>query len=240
MYFEGKQVRQELKYAISEYEYACLRPRLAAAMTLDGNAATAGEYRITSLYFDNQQNDAFYEKESGDYRRAKYRIRIYNGENDMMRLELKEKFGQSTAKTSCRINPEIYQAVLQNRLLYEVVAEDQFLRLFFLKVKLERLRPCVIVDYIREPYVFQSCNVRITFDKRLRTVVNSVDMFASNQLYLTPSGYGDMILEVKYDDYLPEFIRRLLAMKQQQKLAISKYSICRSTKNALNWQEDVL
>ena len=240
MEFEGKVIRQELKYAISGLEYASLHPRLTALLEVDGNTGTTGEYRISSLYFDNQQNDAFYEKESGDFRRGKYRIRIYNGSRDMIRLELKEKFGQSTTKTSRIIDPAMYQDILNRRLRYVMVKDDPFLRLFYLKTQMEQLRPCVIVDYIREPYIYRPGNIRITFDKQLRTVVNELDLFAANQLFLTPRGYGDMILEVKYDDFLPEFIRRCLGMRNHHKMAISKYTICRETKNALNWKEDVI
>ncbi len=236
----GRRLRQELKYTISWQEYTLLKARLGSVMQPDEHAGTSGEYRVSSLYFDNLTNDAWLEKESGWMRRAKYRIRIYDNSAMVIRLELKEKFGQSTIKSSRLISQDFYQAVINRRLNQSYLGGDPFLQAFYLRYQLEEMRPCVIVDYIREPYICRNGNVRITFDKKLQAVINTVDLFASGQIRATPHGFGDLILEVKYDEFLPEHVGSMLSLQHQQRQAISKYTICRELKNALDWKELLL
>ena len=240
MGYEGRLLRQELKYTIGEHDYVLLRERMHGLLRPDEHAGPEGEYRISSLYFDNISNDAWFDKESGLQNREKYRFRIYNGQDDLIRLELKEKFGQSTAKSSRVVDRDFYEAAIHGSLKYSQTSDDPFLRRFYLRWKLEELRPCVIVEYIREPYVCRTGNVRVTFDKRLCAVINTIDLFADNQTRASPPAFANMILEVKYDDFLPLHIRELLRLSGHQRLAISKYTICRELKNALDWKELVL
>jgi hypothetical protein len=240
MDYSSKILRQELKYAINYAEYAYLRSTLATLIKPDDHVDANGEYHVRSLYFDNAADDAFYEKEAGEFERQKYRIRIYNHSAENIRLELKEKFGHSTAKTIRIIDLDTYRRILSNQLLFTDVKDDPFLRAFYLRTRVEQLRPKVIVDYIREPFMWQAGNVRITFDKQLQTVVNSIDIFEKNQVCISAKGYGNLILEIKYDDFLPKFILSRLKLNNHQLLSNSKYTICRALKNALDWKENVI
>lgn len=237
---QARELRQELKYAINYKEYACLQPVLASLASRDVHAGAQGEYHIRSLYFDNVTNAAYHEKESGVFQRAKYRIRIYNHSDSRISLELKEKFGFSTAKSSQAISRAIYGKIMTGSLRFSDVEGSPLLTDFYLKMKLEGLRPAVIVDYVREPFVCPAGNVRITFDKVLQTPINSLDLFAPAQIIVPAFTYGSLILEVKYDDFLPRHIQRSLQLSSHQKLAISKYTICRDTKDALDWKERLL
>ena len=55
--------------------------------------ARAGGYTIRSLYFDDYCNSAYEEKDAGILMRKKYRVRIYNGSDKVIKLERKKKYG---------------------------------------------------------------------------------------------------------------------------------------------------
>lgn len=77
-------------------------------------------------------------------------------------------------------------------------------------MKTQQLRPRVLVSYVREPYVYAAGNVRVTFDSNIRTSLFQRD-FLNGALpdIIATDAPGDIILEVKYDAFLPEVIRAL-------------------------------
>ena len=240
MKYKGRTLRHELKYAINNFEYSYLKSRIKNLMNSDLNVNEIGEYHIRSLYFDDIEDSSYNDKESGVFKRKKYRIRIYNKSDNLIKLELKEKFVSFISKQNRTISRKLYEEIINNTVCIEDFKDDSFLLDFYLQMKMNVLRPKVIVDYIREPYICDYGNVRITFDKELQVVTNSTDIFYDSPTLISPIIAGDMILEVKYDDHIPEYIRGLLELARNQRLAISKYTICRDMKNALNWEEKII
>lgn len=173
----GLKYRHELKYCINFHQYLNLRQRLKQLMKLDQNAGVAGEYHIRSLYFDDINNKALDEKLAGIRDRAKYRIRIYNTDDTVIHLEKKIKYGDYIAKVKEKISREMVESLLSGN--YEVFnnPEKPLLAEVYYRMKNKLLRPKVIVDYLREPYVAQTGNVRITFDKNLKTGLHAVEIF---------------------------------------------------------------
>lgn len=240
MEYRGKTIRNELKYAINDLEHNYLKNRLRKIMEFDENVNEEGEYHIRSLYFDDFSNSSYYQKEAGVFERAKTRIRIYNKSEDVIRLEKKEKFGEYISKTSRLIDKNLYYSILNDQVNINDFNKDEFLLEFYTQYKMNLLKPAVIVDYTREPFIYSIGNVRITFDKNLQAIINTNDIFSKSDIGVSPKIEGTMILEVKYDDYLPEFIRNQLNLSRHQLMALSKYTICRDLKNSLNWSEKVL
>lgn len=240
MEYHGHVLRNELKYLINDLEYTSLKSKLKTIMKLDKNTGDEGEYHVRSLYFDDLMNTAYDEKEGGVFHRKKYRIRIYNKDEGFISLEKKEKFGKYVSKTSRSISKDLYYNILKKTHNFNEFKDDSFLLEFYLETKMKGLEPVVIVDYIREPYVYKYGNVRITFDKNLQTLINTNDIFERLPLYASPFLDGAIILEIKYDEYLPELIRRELKMSHHQLLAVSKYTICRDFKNSIYWKERIL
>lgn len=238
--YQNRELRNELKYSINDLEYNYLKSRLKTIIDHDKNVNEKGEYHVRSLYFDDITNSSYNEKEYGVFQRKKYRIRIYNKNDDIIRLELKEKFGKYISKSSRKIDKDLYYGIIQNKINISNFKDDDFLLKFYLEIKMNNLRPAVIVDYVREPYIYKNGNVRITFDKKLQGVINTNDIFHTSPMVVSPKLDGNMILEVKYDDYLPEFIRRELRMSRHQIMAISKYTICRDLKNSIRWEEKII
>ncbi len=217
--------RYENKYILTTAGYRMLRTRLRALMEGDANINERGEYFIRSLYFDDAFQTGLTDKREGALLREKFRIRFYNMDDSFIRLESKQKHDYLTKKESAVLTRTMVEDILAGE-LWDLYDTDQpLLRSFYLKSRNRRLRPAVIVDYTREAYTFE--DVRITFDKDIRTANYDTDLFDPD-LLTVPVLPGDrMILEVKYDDALPTAIARLLAPVPAVRTAFSKYDMCR-------------
>ena len=224
-------LRHELKYHITPAELTVLRGVLAPVMQLDPNGNENNEYHICSLYFDTINDDALDEKIAGVGNRKKYRIRIYNFSDRVIKLECKSKYGDLISKQSVSIPRELAEQLIagdpdglqrmRHPLFHDVYRE----------MRTRLLRPAVIVDYVREAYIHQAEEVRITFDKQVRTGLYSVDMF--NPQIPTYPVFDDPveILEVKFDEFLPSYLQAILSGVTAQRSAISKYTWCRRYEN---------
>ena len=224
-------LRHELKYHITPAELTVLRGVLAPVMQLDPNGNENNEYHIRSLYFDTINDDALEEKIAGVGNRKKYRIRIYNFSDRVIKLECKSKYGDLISKQSVSIPRELAEQLIagdpdglqrmRHPLFHDVYRE----------MRTRLLRPAVIVDYVREAYIHQAEEVRITFDKQVRTGLYSADMF--NPQLPTYPVFDDPveILEVKFDEFLPSYLQAILSGVTAQRSAISKYTWCRRYEN---------
>jgi hypothetical protein len=199
-------------------------------MKLDGFGVTNDSYFIRSLYFDDNRDSALYDKNAGVYSRRKYRVRIYNMHNDVIKLECKQKVGEYICKESTAIDLEEYYSIINND--YSFLKQTKGLKKEYYHQFMEKgLRPRVIVDYDREAYVLNTSEVRITFDKNLRVGFNSNDIFSDNLITYGVYEIGAMILEVKFNEFLPDYVIQLLSSCiSQYKQAISKYVLCRVSK----------
>lgn len=196
-------------------------------MRMDENSVDMDGYGIRSLYFDGPHDHSLYDKNNGIFKRDKYRIRIYNGSDNKITVERKSKFGEYVNKEAAVLTRAEYDSILAGD--YECLSkkEDLLLREFYSALVHRAFRPIVIVDYVREAYVYEPGNVRITFDKRLAAGVNTFDVFDPN-LVLEEALYAPRtIMEIKYDAFLPANIRQLLQPDKLVRSAISKYVICR-------------
>jgi len=231
-----KKLRHELKYAINQLEYHYLKSDLKTILNLDYNASLTGEYQIRSLYFDDPFNSAYEDKESGIKERGKYRFRIYNQSDNLIKLEFKQKMNNLVAKSSTPISRMLFEKAMRRSLTFKDVQHDPLLTDFYLATRMQGLAPVVVVDYWREPFISRMGNVRVTFDRSIQAGINRMDLFG-HLVSASPILPGSMILEIKYDDYLPEHIRKSLQLTRHQRLAVSKYTLCRDHKNALTWKE---
>ena len=219
--------RHEHKYYISEAGHAQLSALLASVLQRDRHSDRNGEYFIRSLYFDDAFDTAYYTKVDGVERRDKYRIRIYNCSDEAIFLERKHKEGDCIIKNSVRITRRLCDQLIAGRPDGLDASQNPLLRDMFREMRVNALHPVVIVDYAREAYMHPAENVRITFDKRLHTGLFSKDIFNPNLNGISPIEPGQVILEVKYDRFLPDYIRSLLSTIPSDHCAISKYTRCR-------------
>ncbi len=221
-------MRHELKYILTPIQYELLRSRLKWMLQPDENASDCGDYFIRSIYFDSPDRIALKEKQSGINKRRKYRIRFYNGDAEYCRLECKEKTGSRISKKTYALTRQQAEFLLglRSEQMKEAIAADG--NSLFEDMKLligsEGYEPVVTVDYVREAYVMPLSDLRITFDKQLAW--GPVSGCMEHERYLA-NVYGDyVILEVKYNEYLPEHISTILSSVGPVQTAASKYVAC--------------
>ncbi len=222
-------LRHELKYFINEEQYFVLSGILDQVLNRDPNGDEYNEYHIRSLYFDTVFNSAYYDKIDGDQNRDKYRIRIYNFSDKMIRMECKTKVGNLISKRSQAIPRLLCEQLMAGDPTGLETTRSGLLNDMYREMTIHLLRPVVLVDYIREAYLHPAEEVRITFDKHLRTGLWSKDLFNPDLPTVPPFDNNEMILEVKYNRFLPTYIRDILGTfcSGACSSAISKYTWCR-------------
>lgn len=219
--------RHELKYYMNQGDYIFLSGKLAMTMERDANANERGEYFIRSLYFDDAYNSAFAEKLYGTDNRLKIRLRTYNLSDKLIKLECKNKDAGYIRKESINLSRAECEELLSGGYGFLLSRPERFALRMFAEFSSRRLKPAVIVDYTRETFVFPLEEVRVTFDKNIRTAYRATDLF-NRRLVTYPAVEGrDMVLEIKYNRYLPTYIRSLLQVAAPERCAISKYCLCR-------------
>ena len=224
----GEKYRHELKYVISGGQLAMLQNRMGHLMPIDRHAKQTGGYNIRSLYFDDYWDNGLRENENGTDPREKFRIRIYNHSSDRITLECKRKERGKTHKTSCPLTLEQTKLLMQGKPVANIGEQPPLLRKMTLQMLTRGLRPVVIVEYDRVPYVYKNGNVRVTLDKNIASSTAVMD-FLEDQIPKRPvMPLGHQLLEVKYDEYLPDHLYRSLQLSNLRQCAFSKYAICRT------------
>lgn len=219
--------RHELKYTISAAQLPLLRSRIMGIMRPDPHVGADGIYSIRSLYFDDCQNRCYYENENGTDPREKFRIRIYNHSSSRIMLECKRKERGKTLKTACPLTLEQTHVLMAGEPVPDDGMLPPLLRKLNLQIRTRLLRPVVIVEYERIPFVFKNGNVRVTFDLN---VASSSDVSAFLEAVLPKRPImptGQHLMEVKFDEFLPDVIYRSLNLPQLRQTAYSKYYLCR-------------
>jgi hypothetical protein len=232
MVYNGIALRHEKKYFISTVTQALISERLKRAIRSDENSDEEGGYTVTSLYLDDLFNSAYNEKMAGILDRCKYRIRMYKNNPKNLILEKKIKHGEYIGKVSCKLTNEQYKAIITGQKAEILLDSDnKLLHEVFAKMRVDRLSPKVVVEYDREVYIADQGNVRITFDKKLRAGLHSLDIAELNYNKISAIAEDRLIMEVKFDAFLPSFIRNLLNETGKENSSISKYVICADIEN---------
>lgn len=217
--------RHEYKHQINLADIYGLKARLNAVAKHDLNANEDGTYFVKSLYFDNYMDKALREKIDGVNKREKFRIRYYGTDTSFIRLEKKSKINGLCNKVSCRITAEDCQRIIDGDIEFMKNSEVELVRELYLKMKYQLLRPKCIVAYTRESFVYPPGNVRVTLDMNI-CGSNNVKEFLNPDLPFLQT-YHDSVLEVKWDEYLPEIIRDSVQVKSRRSAAFSKYAAIR-------------
>ncbi len=218
--------RHEWKHEINHMDMLCIRQRLKAVAAADPHAKN-GTYMIRSLYFDTPGDKALREKVDGVNRREKFRIRYYDGDTSMIKLEKKSRLNGLGSKYSAGLSKDEVGMLLRGDLSWMPDREDPLITELYCKMNYQQLRPKTIVDYKREPYIYGPGNVRVTFDLDIRTGMDTLGFLDPDCITIKAGDDIPIILEVKWDDYLPTIIKNCVQMPGRHVTAFSKYAQCR-------------
>ena len=219
------QYRHEWKHTLNTADLLVLRSRLWAVMESDPHAID-GKYFIRSLYFDNLNDKALREKIDGVNLREKFRLRLYNGDPSVIHLEKKSKRSGLGTKLSASLSAEEAQKIVDGDLDWMLSSGRPLVQELYCKMRCQGVRPKTIVDYTREPFIFRPGNVRVTLDYDIRTGLACTD-FLNPDAVTIPAGDAPILLEVKWDEYLPDIIRDAVSIPDRRAGSFSKYAQCR-------------
>ena len=218
--------RVEDKFLCDRKELYVLQQRLNGILQNDHIRNEDG-YIITSVYFDDVFDTHLRDTVEGHYKREKYRIRIYNHSFDVIKLEVKFKEKNRIKKISKTISKEDMFRLLRGECIEEENDSlESAVTLFNLAIKCRALKPKVIVEYDRRAFIHEMGNVRITLDRGLR-YSKQVTLFGKEKIEYYHTKEWQNVLEVKYDEFLPEFIAQMVEMGNLRQNSFSKYQICR-------------
>lgn len=231
--------RHELKYYLNFIQTEGLLKQLTAVMPLDRYCMDTSGYRVRSLYFDSIDDECLYQKQSGFLDRRKIRLRTYGESQDqVVKFEIKSKRGSLVRKESAVIDRDIARDICDgnHNLLLKMnhPVLDRIYSIFSARV----YRPKVIVEYIRTAFVYPVSNIRITLDHSLYSNINHIDLFSPVKDMMPVVLEGKQILEVKYEEYIPQHITRLLSGINSERLAISKYTLARRFHKTHKWEDN--
>jgi len=218
--------RYELKYRLNIQGYILQKMRFENLLQKDPHANTEGYYTVRSLYFDDFWNSAYHEKLIGIKERQKFRIRLYNQSAAMINLERKIKSNQYVTKQVSTIKKDEVDQILAGEADFLLNSGDNLKKLFYYQTYGRVLRPRVIVEYEREAYVLGAGELRIVFDKNIRAGQLNFDIFDEHMPMIEAMDKGTIIMEVKFTNFLPEMIRKMLPSKSADFSSFSKFIMC--------------
>jgi len=240
-------LRNEFKYFVHNSKMETLRNMILPFVKYDKFSQIMPEkhYTVRSIYFDTQAFDFYFEKVEGLKHRKKFRLRGYNtndGGSDLVFFEIKRKYEQPILKNRAPVSYngalEIFRGgqidnFITNTPKFPVAIENA--NRFFFHYYQRHLRPVILVIYEREAFVGVNDNtIRVTFDKNLRGVAfPSIDKLYSEER--SRSSLKDyFILEVKFNDYYPSWMKPIIGILGLHRQSASKYVITIDTQNFIN------
>lgn len=219
--------RVEDKYLLSPMDQWILHERLSAILPTDANTVESHDgYKISSVYFDDITDSHYRDVADGNPTRKKFRIRIYNDSFDVIKLEIKMKQYSRIKKLSKTITYDQMIALIRGEELRCGKEMDETVFLFNREIAERLLRPKIIVTYERKAFVCDAGNVRVTFDTHVRAS-DQIAQFGNQKLRYDPLPVEDCILEVKYDEFLPDYIAQTLEVNRMEQTSYSKYRLSR-------------
>jgi VTC domain len=226
MSLNGVRGRYELKHEISKMDCYLLRNRLKHIMQPDPHAKNNGKYLIRSVYFDNNDNKVLNQKKEGFIERDKFRVRLYDNHTNFINLEKKSKRNNMTYKQKCKLTAEEYELLRLGEIAWMKYDFRPLIEDLYVQMNLFQLKPVTIVDYEREVFIYEYGNVRVTFDSSIKTSFRNNDVLNSD-IPMVETNSDIVILEVKYDEFLPDIIKSLLQLGDRHRGTYSKYQISR-------------
>lgn len=227
-----KKYRSELKYVCTDYNFELIKNKLSNLLCIDSNSYENGKYIIHSLYFDDYKNTSMKEIDSGDFKRSKWRIRYYNDSNQNLYLEKKEKLFSRCHKRKCKISVEEYNSIINGDVM-DIFwkTEEKLLKEFIIDIINKGFKPKLIIDYERFAFVETITNIRITLDTNISASYDISNFLTGDYIKYPIQEKNYNVLEVKFDDILPSYIKNIFNSYNFNQISFSKYYLGRKKIN---------
>jgi len=234
--------RFEFKYVLTARVREELESQFQYFVELDPYVASkpGSKYFVRSLYYDNDAFCNYWEKEDGMMHRSKFRLRTYTSDptDDCPRfLEIKGRHNNLVFKHRTLVDPAavpVSSAMpdfvdLETAKLVAGLDEGPIKEQFLFEWNRKGLKPVMLVDYWRRPYVSKyDPEFRMTFDDSLQGTACS-GLFPSSLDSKKEALPGYTILEVKFRYHMPKWFHRLVQAMELKRVSISKYCKCAET-----------
>jgi VTC domain len=231
--------RHELKYYLNEVQSDRLSHQLKSLMSVDKYCENDQGYRVRSLYFDSYDDECLYQKQSGNLIRKKIRLRTYGDDvNKLVKFEIKRKNGQIIKKDSVIISKEEAEQVCLGNFAILLNKNNPVLNEIYATFVNKQYKPKVIVEYRRIAFILPVSNIRVTFDQNLRSNINHLDLFSTVNDMMPVILEGKQILEIKYDEFFPGYLKNILSSINSERMAISKYTLARRFHKVQKWEDN--
>lgn len=222
-------LRAEKKFLINIEEFLQKTHYLDQLLHQDSHNGRDG-YRIRSLYFDTAYDDDFFDKQNGLETRKKIRLRSYEEEVDFAYLEMKQKQGEQQLKRSLRVSREDAERMCRGDYSPLLRYPDKFAAECYGLMQCRGYRPRTIVEYRRKAYIAKENRIRVTFDRNIAATESCFELFSPKLVMNPVMDPFAVVLEVKYNGFLLEYIRQMLGTVNRSELSVSKY--CMARKNS--------
>ncbi|MBQ7136975.1 MAG: polyphosphate polymerase domain-containing protein [Bacilli bacterium] len=219
-----KTFRHEYKYVLPYGEMLSLRTKFNELLEID---RSYDGYMIRSLYFDSVNDDDYYDKLGGELERKKIRLRIYEPDGELVKLELKAKHDYHQLKESLIINKEDAKELIKGNYGSLLNYKDDLANRLYVIMMKGYYRPKVIIEYQRIAYKTNT-TTRITLDFNIKKSNDYDSFFNKNINYVGITDAKDIVLEVKFDRFLEPYISNFLGKYMSRCQSISKYVMARN------------
>lgn len=207
--------RYELNYVIGYFQYLKLKNRLRCITHLDSHTGMDGKYLVRNIYFDNLTGKSL--EESLNSISEKFYMRYYNNDFSFITLEKKVKNKDLNIKYTSVITQKEYESLLNGEYRWLCEHPSPIAKELYVKIRTQMLCPEVLLSYIREPYIYGIGNVRITFDSNMQIERWHRDILKSQVYDAYVTSYPKkMMLKIRYNDFLPEIIKKIIQVKEMQ------------------------
>lgn len=219
-------LRTEKKYPVSGAQVYRLVSVLGQVFPLDEYCEDGRGYLVRSVYFDSFDNQDFFEKEAGLECRKKIRLRTY-GNSGPVKLEWKQKQGSVQRKRSLILAREDAKALVEGEYRVLFSYEEPIAKEFYTLMVSKLYRPRCMVQYIRQAFVVPVNQTRITVDSGLSSHEGSYGLFSELPPLYPAADLGHATLEVKYNHFLPGYVKDILSPFGLSEVSNSKYVAAR-------------
>ena len=225
--------REEKKFLINIEEFRKLAHHLEQFLIEDEHNGALG-YHVRSLYFDTAYDNDYFEKLDGVELRRKIRLRIYDPDNNFALLEMKQKQGPYQLKRSLRMSRSDAEQLILGDYTPLLHYKEDFAAECYALMQMQLYRPKTIVEYHRKAFVGKENKIRITFDNQIVSTESDWNIFAKDLNMNPVLDPFQVVLEVKFNGFLLDYMRDLISNVQKSELSVSKYMLARQASYKYN------